>query len=471
MIEREVEVNLENKEKDKNNRPIVVTSVTLGKDLHAGHLLLLSVADLVNRSLESKEPVILVNNNTGPRPAGVVLSLANILGIDIEQAVKALDEEFIDPRKIVSLYRARDENGQELERAIHFLDEGNFDIFSAMAKSTQEKLENAGFDVRVVPESGNLKEAADLIGEVNPLWKGTGFMFDAKNGVRILQKGGRLTATGKCFVSLVSLGRNTICDGGEPFVVFVDSSPDSIDAIHALKTVFNKEQVALVHGSGITFEEKMASGTNGEALTLSEIAREFSTRCPGRLITKAFRHMILTMPAVRTRGLSYIPYDFKDNESFISAVVVANQMLEEFEAEIHRLVDSLVTKIGDKTYTIDGKLEKWFSFLPFKAKAILDVAYVQTSAEASNMNAVRDPIRIANSVALQGYVGKEADQRVREYSKGDNKELVIRANRYMMALMGIVNVVNKVVSISPNDFELLTKMIQVCMRRLGYGEN
>lgn len=53
----------DSKEEVSSNNSAVVVSVTLGKELHAGHLFLLSIADQTASSIVAKNPLTLINNN------------------------------------------------------------------------------------------------------------------------------------------------------------------------------------------------------------------------------------------------------------------------------------------------------------------------------------------------------------------------------------------------------------------------
>ncbi|KKT64605.1 MAG: hypothetical protein UW58_C0039G0004 [Candidatus Collierbacteria bacterium GW2011_GWC2_44_30] len=62
----ELTVNKENETLQTEN-PLVVCCITLGKEPHLGHLFLLSIAEQTKSALGGDLPVVLINNNTGPR--------------------------------------------------------------------------------------------------------------------------------------------------------------------------------------------------------------------------------------------------------------------------------------------------------------------------------------------------------------------------------------------------------------------
>ncbi len=472
MTEREGFIDLESKERLESVRPVVATSVTLGKELHAGHMLLLATADVARKGLGSVDPVVLLNNNTGPRAAGALVSLSQQMQLGFEDTARLLNGGFIMPDRIVDAYRSRSESEDELSQAIKFLDEGGRDVFKIMADFSEQRLNGAGFQVAVVPESGNLLVGQEIVEMVNPLWSGSGFMFSAQRGIRILKKGGQLTASGKCFVSMASLAERVTSFGGTPLVIFVDSAHDTNDAVVSYSSLDGFGQAMQLQGAAIGFGGEVASGTRGEAMTLNEVLYAFDKKCPKGSLISALRHMVLTRPVTvpfaSSPDLGESFFDFKNNESFIRDLAACEREARMFKDSMRVMIDGLRDRTGAETTASDPKTLKWLSFLPMRTKSILGTrqdAVIEAMRNAGKV--LKDPVDIAKALKRQGYLGQDARTRATDYGE---KGLVLRSNHYLGTLRSIVAAEGKILSLTEQDFGMLEATIDFCMRRLGYAE-
>lgn len=459
-------------EAEKNIKPVVLTSVTLGKELHAGHMLLLSTADLLRRGLGVEEPVVLVNNNTGPRAAGALLSLAEEVNLATEDMARLLSRGLIVPNKIIEAYRGRIEEEERLFEVMDLLDMGDHDIFKIMADSTEDKLKKVGFDVSVIPESGNLKENQEVVDLVNPLWGDSGFMFYGEKGIRILRRGGQLTASGKCLVSLASLGKQVVERDEIPLVIFVDSAPDTADAVVSYSSLEGLGQAMQLPGAGIGFEGKIASGSKGEALTQDEIFDLFLNRCPRSSLSQALRHMVLTRPVSvpfsKTPNLADGIFDFKDNDAFLEALAECSVEANHICFEGEELISELKDLVGEETKANEAKTDRWLSFLPQRTKSFMEVPPDRVIESMKNVDRVlKDRAEIELAVSRQGYKEEELERRVSRYLNGP-EGLVLRDNYYLGILRSIKNIKGKILSLTEDDFGLLELTIRQSIRRLGY---
>lgn len=457
----------------EKNRSIILTCITLGKELHAGHMLLLATADLLRVGLGSLEPITLINNNTGPRAAGALISLAEQEQLPIEDTAHLLTQGLIAPDTIVNAYRGRIETGDMLTKAMSLLDEGNYDIFKIMADIMEAKLKEAGFRVNIVPESSNLMINQEIIEMVNPAWSGSGFMFSGEKGIRILRRGGQLTASGKCLVSLTALAKSVINSGQIPLTVFVDSAPDTNDAVMAFSSLGDLGRAMQLQGAGISFGGAIASGSKGEALTLSEVIEDFKKQLPLDSLKLALRHMVLTRPAIvafaESPTLGAL-FDFNDNDSFINDLVRCNAEALDFRTQMSTLVNDLRVLIGEESKATDPKIEKWLSYLPLRTMSILEIKPERIVDTMRNIEKVlKNPNEISTAVSNQGYRGKEAQAKINQYKSGP-EGLVMRNNYYSGILKSIINIKDKLTSLTREDFNLLETTINFCLERLGYVE-
>lgn len=409
----------------------IIASVTLGKELHAGHALLLATADLARRGVGLKEPLNFVNNNTGPRAAGTLVSFAQRTGLSLEDAARILTESVIPPEDVISAYRSRIESGDDFRRAFQMLDMGGFDIFNSVAKRVSLGLENAGFNVDLVPETRFLPLEEQVLVAVNPHWYGSGFNFlSSDKGIRVLQKGGQLTATGKALLSMFGASKAGI--EKKRLVVFVDGSADTASAVLTFNSVLGNAMQ--LPGAGIGFNGKMASGTNGEALTLSELIDIFKEQYPAEFVSKALRQMVLTKPlTMRTTNLADAFYDFKDNAGFVRSLLTCLEDAKEFEVRVTKVMECLDAKVTGETETTDHRSKMFLQYLPQKYEAL--------------MQASPEDILIPMKKATRS----------------------IRENFFMKILQSITMFhLESIVSLAREDCDILQGMIRHCMERLGY---
>ncbi len=512
---------------DHTPGPILVSSgTTLGKEPHAGHLLLLAVADLTRSASESKEPLIMINNNTGPRPAGALLKLSELLNVTPFEAAKKAAAGDISPETIVTSYRSRIIEDNRLGEAIKLLDESGLDIFAPIVNKINPLFKAAGFDIDIKSEATLSREHEKTISDIANIWAGTGFAFaQTDQGLRILQKAGALTASGKMTVTLSRFSERPAT------IVFVDSDQGTTDATQTIdKHTFNSAYQT--PGTGIGFEGKIASGSRGESLTLTQLLSEFENLAPPKeKLAKALKVMVLTQPLtipdLSNLNLSTSFYDFKDNKSFVNLLVKCSQTRGDLLLRAAKLEKTLTQKQGSVTQTTP-ELTDLFKYLPQKVDAFekLDLnGFLGKSGKISPANQVRDDreimqlirslsptdtnlelaahfvysqiaqgssltiqdllnqalakgfrkrtkvedgpgkSRILSFVKNQGYKDNEALELAIKYSVGD-KGLFIRPNPYCSQLLTIMAMENMIFSITRADLELINKMLNTCLTRL-----
>lgn len=515
-----------------NRVPVVFSSVTFGKELHAGHMLLLATADLLRLGLGGAKPLSLINNNTGPRAAGALVRLSQNLNLGLEDTASLLDKGDIFVEDIIDAYRSRIETGKDLQQAFELLDSGEYDIFSAVSKKVAPRLEEAGFSAKIVAESENLLSSAEIIESVNPVWRDTGFMFSADKEVKILRRAGQLTATGKVIAYLAGLAKEPLEKGEEPFLVFVDGSKDVIDAAQTYSQLKSLGQAFQVPGTGIGFGGKIASGSKGEALTLTELLEEFKKRRPDGDLALALRQLVLTRPAtLLTRNMSEaFFYDFYDNDSLIKTLVLSLDDAQIFRGRIDELLKSFGEGVAEKTVAdVD---DKFFAFLPKRRDVLLATPFEEIVRVMSKANiigisdgrsdgfeklrygfnrSVRD-LNTVDTVILESLIeGLENSTDITFYARqkglrlpevvfgnsfsvkngildavlqqgytrekaiertkvymGKKISLAVRANPYLGVIKSIERLGGRVGSLSQNDFSQVSEMINFSMRRLGF---
>ncbi|MEK7497468.1 MAG: hypothetical protein AAB656_00945 [Patescibacteria group bacterium] len=450
---------------------IVLTGVTLGKELHAGHILLLTVADLINSGLGSENSVFILNNNTGPRPAGALLALSKSKDLGIEQAATLMDNGQFSVQEVQDAYRSRSLSDEDIDSTIDFLDQSDLDIFSVMSTAVASSLTRAGYDIEILSESKSIKEGEKVIESIDPVWQGSGFIaHSSKNALRILQKGGHLTATGKGVASMVSIANKFAPFGVKPFIIYVDSSPDTFDSTFTFSALGDFGEAIAIPGSGVSFNGKIASGTKGEALTISQILDQYSKSCPANSISLAFRHFVLTSPIMiipKAINIGEMLFDFKDNDSFLRALIASYDGALKFKVSIEHVIENLKGKIGETTNSSNPKTQKWLDFIPQKAKALESIKIDQVLGASKTLKPITSPGEIVRAVKNQGFTGFQAISKIQEYLKGQ-KTLTTRGNYFKSIVDSIISTETDIIEVSTNDFKLILNIIEVCLRRMGY---
>jgi hypothetical protein len=446
-------------------RPVVISYVTLGKELHVGHLLLMATATLAQAALGDTEPLILINNNTGPRVAGALINLAETNNLSLQEAAKLASSGQIRPSSIIEAYRARNEQSPELLRATALLDEGKYDIFKSVASSLGDSLLQAGFNTDIIGEASLLVQNQRALGLINPLWSQTGFTYFAEKGLSILEQTGQITATGKCFTSLLGAAKQRIIPGEEPFVVLVDASVDSLDAVRVFSSL-NFGQATLLPGAGISFNGEIASGTGGEAITLSELTSEFASKCPEGNILQALKHLVLAMPGSRARAEIMCLYDFKDNDSLVDALVNSYSNSQGFISQVDNLLLNLEAKQGSESQALGKAANDLLAYLPQRIKSLTRLSPEDIIRKMGKFTTIPST-DIYSAVLAQGYSEQAALVRAEGYATGP-KELALRGNLFMETLKSLMYCETQITSLTADQFNQLKQMIDMCLGRLGY---
>lgn len=446
--------------------PLITVGVTLGKELHAGHLLLLGVADLMRFNTGSSEPLALFNNNTGPRAAGALVQIARRNKFTLEESAARLSSGDFELEEIVLAYRSRSTTGTKLDDAITLLDTGEFDIFSAMSDRMTTVLSDAGLKTSILPESAALANQDRLLRGLSSEWYGSGFGFSNTKGIKIIQKGGLLTATGKALVSLDALTERSANPSTLPTVVYIDGSADTHDAVAVFDESSTKARAMNIPGAAIGFKGKLASGTNGEALTVREAARLFNDARPNANLARALRHMILFVPVLMpTEHLSESFYDFRDNQSFIHALTEMTSQIGEFEEQVDNTLVSIKSKVASKSVGADAKMDKWLEFLPHRTDAFERVNLDEVVRAATRSKFIKGCI--TEYLTRMGYSEEESIKLEKTYQKRGSR-LATRENYYLKALQGVLISRDRVRTYSTRDYEMIARTVYVCMERLGY---
>ena len=426
----ELTVNKENETLQTEN-PLVVCCITLGKEPHLGHLFLLSIAEQTKSALGGDLPVVLINNNTGPRAAGAVVSMAEAWGLSLPEAVELMSAGTFPVSEVVEKYRKRGEDVANIRTVNELIRSNGVDVFSVVAQETEQVLKQAGFGVEIASEAELQLISGDQVHKLNTTWSGSGFLPFVQGGrVVTIQKSGDLTATGALFVATQTLIDATMAD----LAVLVDDEAGVGDTAFVLTEKEGQEKGVQIFGAGVSFAGKIASGTGGEAMTIKKVLEEFGKHRPAEKLKQATVYLTLTKPMLREENMlskrGHI-FDFVNNEEVITALVESADACDLFVEQMAGEMENLATKVGENTVVKNKKTQKFANHLAHKAAAML----------------MGEPARVL----------------------AESKRVVdgVRQNYYFNTLKGMRKFMADLETISADDFVQVGLMIECCLIRLG----
>jgi len=455
------QVKLIEKEKTKATNPCIACCITMGKEPHAGHMFLLAIAEQVRSASTSKLPIVVINNNTGPRAAAAVVAMSESKGLPIDEVINKMDIGEFDTREVVRAYRSRRDEGGKTELVAKMLVEGGRDVFSVIASETETVLKRSGFEAEILSESALNKIAVDQVLNKNSEWSGSGFVpYTDNKRLVILQRSGNLTASGSMLTSLSAISKITDAD----LVLVVDSMPDIGDVAY----VMNKSSSTgglQVPGAGVGFDGRIASGTKGEALSIKDISSRFYLTRPKGNLKKAVVFLTMTMPLsfpVDSLNIADSFYDFKDNDSLLESLTRCNDEVLEYKQVIAIKLNQLITKTSDNSFSKDSGTGKFLTYLPQRLKSLIDLDPEKFVSESKKVDMISVGDRTKLAMRELGYK-PDCD------SPYDNNErlLGVRRNSYFSSLNGLLKAIDKIDMISPNDLGIINKMVELCLERIG----
>ncbi len=419
------------KERIVAQNPLVVCCVTMGKELHVGHLFLITIAEQMKSGLAGDLPVILVNNNTGPRSAGALARFSENNRLTLEDAAKTMNSGRLDISSVVSAYKNRVEESNLIGYANEILETGKFDIFSAVAKDAENTLGESSYDVEVVSGALLLRESREKVKSINSAWSGSGFLpVVADRRVVLIEKAGNLTATGALLSSTIALTEMRSSD----LVVIVDSQPDASDAAFVQSKISRGQLGVQVMGAGVGIDGEIASGTKGEALTIKEAAKRFYNMRPDGNLRTAVTFFTLTRPLFIPRGSSELKdsfYNFDDNDRIISELIKSCDELNTFNQNVVSAMEMLSLRVSDLSASSDVGSNKFLEFLQAKSSTLL------------------------------------SGEKERVLSESRKTVLGVRQNYYFNQLKMILKNIEGISSLTEDQFLTIGKMLQFCLERTG----
>ncbi|MFH0873464.1 MAG: hypothetical protein V1846_01340 [Candidatus Komeilibacteria bacterium] len=334
----------------------VTSAVTVCKQLHVGHLLNLTFADLV-RTAVNAEALYLELNDTGDRIFGTVARLAEVRGVDINNAHHLILNDQVASIELEHAYRTRHTDGELFEQAATLIGRGSADLLAAVTQKIVSSLTMLGLeDIRPIQDSSCVLNVEDLVRSGQIHEDGCGFSFTrfqkaSKNVLVVLEKGGILTATATRVAFVLEAQKTR----PSQTPIFVDGDPTITRALDLVELTTSIRPIQ-IEGAGIGFGLKIASGTKGDSISVEDLGRFYRKRFPessdGDLLSTAKFFLLTrfaTVPSHRRSpgtlakaaplGLSF--YDYRDTDSFVSDFLKAKDEKVEWFNRIRRCLDCL----------------------------------------------------------------------------------------------------------------------------------
>lgn len=439
--------------------PCVICCVTLGKELHAGHLFLLTIGEQMRSGLKATLPLTLINNNTGPRAAAALSTFTEQGNFSLDEACVFLDQSLARKEEVVEAYRNRNDKSPLLDKAMSALSSGRYDIFSKVASETLSLLQRSGFTTQIISESKLLTLGIEGARNSSPEWANTGFVpFSDSKRVVVIEKAGNLTATGASLASTIGIAKLTKSD----FILNVDSMPDSADATFVFSFLSESSSGLQIPGAGIGFDGKIASGTKGEAFTISEILELFLKERPNGNLKNATLFFTLTqpvsLPKVDNLNLKESFYDFKDNESLLKALIKSSDEYGFFIQTVGSTLEELQKKISDFSSTENKQSILFLKFLSQKSNSLFTTSLKKVVDSAKKITPISSPDEINNFAREFGYGSKNPYISERIFAR--------RSNFFFNTLINLLGDLQGIDSITPEDFSIVAQMVEFCLERL-----
>lgn len=448
------------KENIKAVNPCVACCITMGKEPHAGHMFLIAIAEQIKTGLGSKLPIVIINNNTGPRVAGTVLQIAESTGMSIKETIDRMDLGVFDLETLVVAYRSRNTEDDKTEPVMNELSKSGKDVFSVIAKETSAILKKSGFETEVLSESALNKVAVDQILNKNPTWNGSGFVpyLDNKRVV-ILQKSGNLTSSGSLLTSISAISDISKSD----LILLVDGMPDVGNVTYVLTKTSNSIGLQ-IPGAGISFNGRIASGTKGEALSIKDISSRFYELRPEGNLKKAALFLTLTRPIsfpASQLNLAELIYDFKDNESLISLLIKCEDERMDLLRRVESGLDQLKMKISEKTTSNDRATAKIIGYLGNRLASLKQDDIQRVLAESKKVEEVENSDDLFKFISDMGYDSSE------DLYRSKRRSLGIRRNFYFSYLSNLMRTTSILSQVSQSDLNIIIQSTKICLERLG----
>ncbi len=259
----------------------VMCGITLAKQLHVGHFLLLSLGGLVRTCISSKHPLYLESNDTGLRIERTVIRISKLTGRSSDETMLALSEEKINAAIIEYAYQTRHLTEVESDDAVVWVPKRpDHSLLFAMHQQVNTQLQVCGIaPTQIITDSWACHDSSlpELSAHSLVLARlGFSYVITERSGrgkrLIVIKHEGKETASGARAKAIQYVSRSA---KGEKSVIYVDGDASIQDASVILEV--NGISLSQLPGAAIGFCLEIASGTNSKALSVTDLFEEMKT--------------------------------------------------------------------------------------------------------------------------------------------------------------------------------------------------
>jgi len=342
----------------KNGDYSVCVGFTFAKPLHAGHLIHVSWAEYIRRSLSSSEHLFVESNDLGLRVYRTLVALCAMFQCEMPELVHLIKTGVVTSDIVTEVYRNRDNNPTQLNETVYTLSLDNSRVFNGLAQTQVEILNRFGFQsIRLISDSECLNHWTTVASRFGKGWQWLGYQFlhykvNDADITQLLTKRGEITAVAARLSFLVEVQHQM---ERPSTVVYVDGDLSVKNAVEIANLLYDSPMYS-VEGVGVGFNMQIGTGTSGTLPTLQDLESILSEYLPqGKDVSlvevlfwflhtryaTAKGHREVSQRRSQQQGLAF--YDYRNVESFYRDLEVARSELVAFGKKVREVIGMLET--------------------------------------------------------------------------------------------------------------------------------
>lgn len=481
-----------------SNEPYITFAMTIGKQPHMGHVLLMGVAETAREALGKNTPILMDANDTGPRIVRTIATGSKLMGIEPNEVVTLLNERKISVQAFESWYQKRAIiNKRELALVMSQIDLENVHLYK-QAEAIENLLHEI-FDSKVptILESTILDRSKEVTKLCTKGWENTGFAFynDGKN-VKILESDGISTARTMRTAALITSSLST--KRGTP--IYIDADSCVQDGLDLYEKITGHEGIQFM-GAGLSKNLEIASGTKGNAISYDETYEILKEDLSPREILDSVKYLVNTRQQVLGIDNRLPFFDYASDEALIEDIRRAHlerkELMESFgeiQKEIESLVDNSVAnpsfRRGNKTALqvryvnnlkdiVSGQKMNALFITPRviqenkKVKSRIDHYRKTMDKQEAQLLTYQEIIStpeeelsvVLNHLKMHGYKGEQLQSAIKRYI-GLNASLVLRKGILYHTIDQIKDILSDTKTLDRNTSQILINSLNICEQRM-----
>lgn len=480
--------------------PYIIFGMTIGKQPHMGHALLMGVADTVRETLGKETPIFMDANDTGPRIVATIATGAKLLNLSPVEITTLLSQGNISVRDFESWYRNRScVNKKDMAYTMSKIKLDQVHLYKQAQRIETLIQDLFGSNSKVILESALLNDAhkiANLCSEKR--WKDTGFGFYKKGKMlKILESDGIATAI--TMRTTVLINSSLSINKGIP--IYIDTDPRIEDSLELYEKII-KIKGYQIPGAGLSINLEIASGTKGNSITLEDTYKILENTLSPREILNSIKHIVNTRQQVVgiDRKLPY--FDYASDQDLIEDIKQGDIERSHFIDSIYEIYDKISTLTvetankasfneGNKTKKkvlllknlkeiVEGKKIESIFIKPRaieehkKIKSIIDrYQNTMTRQEATSLTyqeimgtQKEDLSKIISHFKNHGYKGLQLENALQKFATL-NAKLILRKGILYHTIDQIEEILKDSISIDNETSQILRESLKICENRIS----